>query len=254
MDRSSQQKSELPPPGPGRRGWRNSEVLRSVEARILSVGLGLAIVTPIALGLGWLVYPDGTAVYATMTGLNMTVGRAAGMSFGYASGMNHVAVISSNMLTETIQVLVLYPLFVLGWDNVVGAHHLRRFLVEMRRSAEASRPRVARYGMIGLFAFVFLPFWMTGPVVGAIIGFLIGLKPRQNLGTVLAATYAAVGIWALFFERMNALTAGYGRYAAFSTVLVLGAAAIAVRSVQLWRRDHPRSAADDSPGTAGGTR
>jgi uncharacterized membrane protein len=126
---------------------------------------------------------------------------------------------SSNVLVETIQVLVLYPLFVLSWRNLVDVRRLHRFLVQMRRSAEAGRPRVARYGMVGLFLFVFLPFWMTGPVVGSIIGFLIGLKPRQNLGVVLAATYVAICLWALLFDQLNELLARYGHYAAFATVL-----------------------------------
>jgi uncharacterized membrane protein len=221
---------------PARRGWPGSEFLRNVEARILALGVGLSLLTLVALGVGWLVAPDRTAVFAAMTGLNLTVGRAAGMSFGYASGLGHPAVISSNVLTETIQVLVVYPLFVLGWNNLVDVRYMRRLLVTMRQSAEANQARVERYGMLGLFAFVFLPFWMTGPVVGAIIGHLIGLKARHTLPTVLVATYFAVAVWAVFFERMNELMAEYGRYAAFGTVLAFGAAVIAARAVRSRRR------------------
>jgi uncharacterized membrane protein len=213
-----------------------------VEARILALGVGLCLLTVVALGVGWLVEPDLTALFAAMTGLNLTIGRAAGMSFGYASGLGHPAVISSNVLTETIQVLVVYPLFVLSWNNLVDVRYMRRLLVTMRQTAEANQSRVARYGMIGLFAFVFLPFWMTGPVVGAIIGFLIGLKPRHTIPTVLAATYLAVAIWALFFERLTALVADYGRYAAFGAVLVVAVVALALRSAQRWRQGHRREA------------
>lgn len=201
------------------------------EGRILAVGVGLAWLLIVALGIGWLVEPEWTLVFAAMTGLNLLIGRAAGMSFGYANGLDHAVVICSNVLVETIQVLVIYPLFVLSWRNLVDVRRLHRFLVQMRRSAEANESQVARYGMAGLFVFVFLPFWMTGPVVGSIIGFLIGLKPRQNLGTVLAATYVAIGIWALLFDQLNELLATYGRYAAFATVLVLAAAVLAVRGI-----------------------
>lgn len=230
LDPSDPQRARPSPPG-----WPRSELLHSVEARILALGVGLCLITVVAIGVGWLVEPELTAVFAAMTGLNLTVGRAAGMSFGYASGLGHPVVISSNVLVETIQVLVVYPLFVLSWNNLVDVRRMRRFLVSMRQSAEANQSRVSRYGILGLFAFVFLPFWMTGPVVGAIIGYLIGLKARHTLPTVLLATYFAVAIWAVFFERMTELTARYGRYAAFGTVLLVGAAAIAVRAVQTWR-------------------
>jgi hypothetical protein len=50
---------------------------------------------------------------------------------------------------------------------------------------------------------VFVPFWMTGPVVGAIIGVLLGLKPRVNLAVVLSATYVAIFLWALLLDELH---------------------------------------------------
>lgn len=207
------------------------------EARILAVGLGLALMLLIALGVSWLFEPEWTLRFAAMTGLNLVIGRAAGMSFGYANGLDHAVVIASNALVETIQVLVVYSLFVLSCRNLVDLQGLQQFLLRVRRSAEANENRVARYGMLGLFAFVFLPFWMTGPVVGSVIGFLIGLKTRQNLLTVLGATYVAIGIWALAFEQLNELLATSGRYAVFATVLVFAVVAIAIRRLGRDRND-----------------
>ncbi len=237
MRRSPQEAFDQTGPGVGPRGRARRELLRGIEARILGLGLFLTLLTVIALSVGWLVNPGLATRFAAMTGLNLTVGRAAGMSFGYASGLHHPAVITSSVLIETIQVLVIYPLFVLSWKSLVDARHMQRLLVGMRRSAEANKTWVARYGMVGLFAFVFLPFWMTGPVVGSVIGFLIGLKARHNLPIVLSATYAAVVIWAVFFERMNAWLAAYGRYAAFGFVLLFAAAALALRVVWDWRQN-----------------
>ncbi len=230
----------MPRPDPLRLRPSGGGLWNSTEGRILAVGLGLTALMLITLGVGWLTKPEWTLVFAAMTGLNLLIGRAAGMSFGYANGLDHVVVICSNVLVETIQVLVLYPLFVLSWRNLVDVRRLRRVLVEMRRSAEASQPRVARFGMLGLFVFVFLPFWMTGPVVGSIIGFLLGLKSRQNLAIVLVATYAAIGVWALLFEQLNDLLTTYGRYAAFASVLALAAAVLAVRRFGRWRQASSR--------------
>lgn len=240
MRRSPQQTTAVTGPAPGRRGLVPGGLFWSIEARILAVGLLLTLLMVVALSIGWLVNPELAARFAAMTGLNLTVGRAAGMSFGYASGLHHPSVITSSMLVETIQVLVMYPLFVLSWNSVVDVRHMRRLLVGVRRSAEANQSRVARYGMIGLFAFVFLPFWMTGPVVGSVIGFLIGLKARHNLPIVLSATYAAVAIWAVFFEQMNEWLAAYGRYAVFGLVLVVAVAALAQRAVWAWRQKQGR--------------
>jgi uncharacterized membrane protein len=223
-------------PALGTRDGARRELLGSIEARILALGLFLSLLTVVALGIGWFVNPDFATRFAAMTGLNLTVGRAAGMSFGYASGLHHPSVITSSVLIETIQVLVIYPLFVLSWNSLLDARRMGRLLVGMRRSAEANQSRIARYGMIGLFAFVFLPFWMTGPVVGSAIGFLIGLKARHNLPIVLSATYAAVFIWAIFFEHVNEWLAAYGRYSAFGLVLVVAVTALALRVAWSWRQ------------------
>jgi uncharacterized membrane protein len=240
MSRSSPESTVLTGPAAGPRGRARRELLRSIELRILAVGLFLTLLTVVTLSIGWLVNPELAGRFAAMTGLNLTVGRAAGMSFGYASGLDSPSVITSSALVETIQVLVIYPLFVLSWKSLLDARRMQRLLGNVRRSAEASQPRVARYGMIGLFAFVFLPFWMTGPVVGSVIGFLIGLKARHNLPIVLAATYAAVAIWAIFFERLNEWFAAYGRYAAFG--VVLAGAVVALASRIAWVRKQDRAA------------
>lgn len=97
------------------------------------------------------------------------------------------------MLVETIRVIVVYPPVVLSRQQLLDLPRLRPQLVRMRRNAEAGQPSVQRFGIAGVFIFVFVPFWMTGPVVGAIIGFPIGLKPRAKLSVVLSATYVAAG-------------------------------------------------------------
>lgn len=238
MNRSSLEITVTTDPASGPSGQARRELLRSIEVRILALGLFLTLLTVVTLGIGWLVNPELAGRFAAMTGLNLTVGRAAGMSFGFASGLDSPSVISSSALVETIQVLVIYPLFVLSWKSLLDARRMQWLFVKVRRSAEASQPRVARYGMIGLFAFVFLPFWMTGPVVGSVIGFLIGLKARHNLPVVLAATYAAVAIWAVFFERLNEWFAVYGRYGAFCLVLAGAVVAVALRFAWARRQEH----------------
>ena len=42
-----------------------------------------------------------------------------------------------------------------------------------------------KYGKYGLFLFVWFPFWMTGPVVGSIIGFLIGITHLHTMLIVI---------------------------------------------------------------------
>ena len=204
-------------------------LLASTEGRLLYVGLALAALMMLAFAVAWALFPEDVLEYAAMTGLNLVIGRAAGMSFGYASGLAHLQVVPFNMLVETIQVLVVYPLFVLSWQRLITVHRLKAWFERMHHGALARSKLAHRFGIAGLFFFVFIPFWMTGPVVGAIIGFLIGLRPWVNLIVVLGSTYIAIGIWALLLNELSAYAATINRFAPYLLVLAIVLIALAVR-------------------------
>lgn len=208
-------------------------LLGTVEGRLLLAALLLTAALFVALGIAWWVDPERTVVYVAMTGLNLVIGRAAGMSLGYASGLGHAEVVPWNVIVETLQVLVVYPLFALGWKHLIDTSRWAATMARLQAAAEAQRGTIQRYGIAGLFVFVFTPFWMTGPVVGAIIGFLIGLRPRTNLLVVLSATYVAIGVWALLLNELSDWASAWNRFAPFALVLALALIAL---SGQLIRR------------------
>lgn len=191
------------------------------EGYMLRVGLLLAALMIIALGIGWLFFPELTLIFTAMTGLNWLIGRAAGMSFGYASNLSHATVIPANMIIETIQVLLVYPLFVLSVENLLDLPRLRPVVARLRATAEARRGAVSKFGIAGLFIFVFMPFWMTGPAVGSIIGFLIGIRPWVNIAIVLSSTYVAICLWGLLLNELNEWASAFGHLAPFALVLAI---------------------------------
>jgi uncharacterized membrane protein len=197
--------------------------LHSPEGRILLGGLLLTAGYLASLAFVWATAPQYAPILGAMTALNVVVGRAGGMSFGYAVGLTHAVVIPVNIAVETIQVLILFPLFVLSWRHLLEIRALSHFMGRMRRAAEANRGIIHRYGILGLFFFVMMPFWMTGPVVGSILGFLIGLRSWVNMTAVLGGTYVAIGIWAILLHGLTDWAATYNRYALFG---VVGAVAI----------------------------
>lgn len=216
---ASPDKAESAPPG--LRALRlNHEpgLLKSPEGRILRLGLLLAVVYLLGMAGVWYLSPSHAPVLGALTALNVVVGRAAGMSFGYAAGLEHSIVVPANMLIESIQVLVVYPLFVLSWRHLLEIRALKSFMARIEKVAEARRGILRSYGMVGLFIFVFIPFWMTGPVVGSVMGFFIGLRPWVNMVIVLSATYIAIGVWAVMLHGLSGWAATYNQYAPFGLV------------------------------------
>ena len=211
----------------------------STEGRMLGLGLALTGLMLLAFGVGWHLFPDHILPYAIMTGLNLIIGREAGMSFGYASGFGHAQVVPLNIVIETIQVLVIYPLFVQSTRHLIMLRALEPFITRIQRAAESNGGVVQRFGIAGLFVFVFVPFWMTGPVVGAIIGFLIGLRPWVNLAVVLVSTYVAIGVWALLLNELNAWAADVNRYAPYALFAAIVLIALAIQVLGRHRGEGP---------------
>ncbi len=196
-------------------------LLNSPEGRVLLLGVALAFAYILWLGVKLLVSPDEFQVLTGMTAMDVMFGRAAAMAFGYQLELGHAKVIPVCMIVETILVLIVYPLFVFSWQHLLVVKGLKKVFDRIRRSAEAHKGKVQKYGIIGLFAFVWFPFWMTGPVVGCVIGFLLGLRAWINMTVVLAGTYLAILAWGLFLSRFRDTVASYSSQAAMVLMILL---------------------------------
>lgn len=130
-------------------------------------------------------------------------GRAGGILAGRESGLPLWLVISLVMYLETVIVLTVFPLFVLSFEELITFRPLLRAAARMRRAAEARHDKVVKYGVPGLFLFVWFPFWMTGPLVGAIIGYFMRLRHSVNLTVVLLGTYVAILCWGWVLEPVH---------------------------------------------------
>ncbi len=201
-------------------------LLHTPEGRLLLVGVGIAFMYTFWLGVKLLVSPEVSQLLIGMTATHVLFGRAAGMAFGYSMGFGHSTVIPVCICTESILVLIFYPLFVFSWNRLVVIDQLKTIFEKIRQKAEKHKPRIRKYGIAGLFVFVWFPFWMTGPMVGCVIGFLLGLRRRVNMTVVLAGAYAAIFGLGFFLRGLHERVASYSSYAAPVLMVLLVAVLI----------------------------
>lgn len=198
-----------------------STLIKSPEGRILLSGIAIAFIFTLWLAVMMLVSPEQSQYLVGMTATQVMFGRAAGMALGYTLGLSNTMVITVCMILETTMVLIVFPMFVFSWRHLLVIRWLRRFFDKTQKTAEARKALIQKYGIIGLFIFVWFPFWMTGPVIGSVIGFLLGLKLWINMSVVLAGTYVAILGWAFFLKHFHDKTAQYSSYAAMVLMVLL---------------------------------
>ncbi len=203
------------------RNQLKATLLTSSEGRLLLFGVALAFIYTFWLGVKLLLSPEESQILIGMTATEIMFGRAAGMAFGYSLGLGHNTVIPICIIIETILVLIFYPLFVFSWRHLLVINWLKNIFERIHKTAEARKGMVRRYGIIGLFVFVWFPFWMTGPVVGCVIGFLLGLRVWLNMTIVLGGTYVAIFGWAFFLRQFHDRVASYSSYAAMVLMALL---------------------------------
>ena len=202
------------------------------EGRLLLAGLAMAFLYIFWLGVMVVFFPAKSQALVGMTATQLIFGRAVGMTFGYSLNLGHGVVIPICIAVETIMTIVFYPLFVLSWRQLLVIRWLKNIFKRIRGAADRNKVFVQRYGIIGLFAFVWIPFWMTGPCVGCVIGFLLGMKVFKNLAAVLTGTYIAIFCWAFFLRQFHDKAASYGSYATTVILILVVIAFVIVKVVR----------------------
>lgn len=134
--------------------------------------------------------------------LQLFGGRAVGVGYGFKQGLSPLFMFFQVAMVDFILMLYIYPVFVRGYQHLTRIPVVGSYLSNIHKAALSHKKRMAPYGAVGLIAFVVFPFWSTGCVVGAVVGYLIGLPTWLSLSSVSAGNIAAITAWILFYEKL----------------------------------------------------
>ena len=178
-----------------------------VEVKILLVGLTFTILT--GLYFFYLLFAD-PKLYKVLTStaiVHVMGGRALGIATCLAADISLLYTILYNFYLEVVIVLVAYGVVVLVMRNIIQPKLFRSAVRQAELTAQEQKTKIKKYGAIGLFLFVMFPFFMTGPVIGAIIGYLLHYKAINNFLIVFGGTLTSILLYTLvgnnLFRYMN---------------------------------------------------
>ncbi len=143
-------------------------------------------------------------------------GRAAGIGLCIAFGFSSWVTIAYNMFLEVLIVFFCYSLFVLSFKNYLNCKWLTIASRNAEKQALKHKDVVARYGWMGIFAFVMIPLPITGPAAGSIIAYFLKFTIKRNFAAVFTGTLASIIIWTYFFDYLDS------HITSFKYVVVVG--------------------------------
>lgn len=173
-----------------------------VEVRILLSGLSLALLIGLYLSYLLFVNPQLYKVLSYTAIVHMMGGRALGIATCLSAGIPLPPTILYNFLLEVVIVMIAYGFVVLIMRNVIQPKLFKSAVRQAELTAQNQKTKIKKYGAFGLFLFVMFPFFMTGPVVGSIIGYLLNYKAINNFLIVFGGTLCSIVIYALIGNKV----------------------------------------------------
>lgn len=196
-----------------------AQLYKTSEGKIFFIGIVLSFFYLLSLAVYSFISVKDAQRILEITIANIFFGRAAGLTLGYADGFSHFVVIPVNMFVETIVVLLFYSLFLMTFNQLLDYKSLKKFTQKAKKEAKIHEDKVKKYGILGLMLFVWFPFWMTGPIIGAVIGYFLGLQHKVTLSVVLTGTYIAIFSWAIFLKEIKDILSRYSQSAPMALFL-----------------------------------
>lgn len=173
-----------------------------IEVKILSIGLMLCALTGIYFLYLIFTDPGLYNVLSSTAVVHLMGGRALGIARCLSAGISLFYTILYNFYLEIVIVLVAYGIIVLIMRNVIQPKLFHSAVRQAELTAQSQKTNIKRYGAIGLFLFVMFPFFMTGPVIGAVIGYLLNYKAINNFLIVFSGTLTSIIIYAFVGNRV----------------------------------------------------
>lgn len=213
-----------------------TEHLRFIE-RMGQVCLTVWIAVLAFLGVLW---PQPYAKVWELVLHQLVAGRALSVSTGSELGFPALFLLFQCSLLDIIILFLLYPVLVAGYRQIVELRLLGRAIANIRATAERHKSKVEPFGVIGLIAFVFFPFWCTGALAGGVIGYLLGMRTWVNFTAVIIGNFLAVACWIYLIDLMSRFSEALGNRLPVIILVTVLVSAVVFQIWNLHRRHRER--------------
>lgn len=199
----------------------------SSEWRNIIVTLILATLTLFVVAALFLRNERLATTLLSTIGMHAAGARAPAILFCLARGIAALPTLLFNLYVEIIIVILSYYTFILVVREGLESKFLHLAAKQAEAAAQAHKNWIKKYEDIGLFLLVVAPLPMTGPVTGAIVGYLLNITPRVTFSLVFAGSLVANAGYVILgkavLSRMIAFQREYQDEATIAIAVVIAA-------------------------------
>lgn len=178
------------------------EFLHSEEGNIFVLGSCMLILWIEAMALLWRIAYPGWLNILTVGLTHVVAGRAASIAHGTHAGLAPGLIAFLAVYADTTAMFLLYPLFVFSYRNYFEGRFFQKHMKPFLESAQRGAGSLHGSKIVGVFLFVWFPFWMTGIIIGSVLGHLLGLRTWVTMATVITGATAAVVSWVYAYDKL----------------------------------------------------
>jgi uncharacterized membrane protein len=214
--------------------------LQSEEGRIFVVGCCMLIIWIEGVAFLWGISSSKWFAMLTMGLTHLVAGRAAAIMHGTNLGLSKLSTVGLATYIDVTAMIILYPLLIFSYQNFFEARFFQKHMKPVFESARKGAGRMRRYKILGIFLFVWFPFWMTGIITGSVLGFLLGLRTWVTLVTVILGSVSAVICWVYAYEKIFSWLSQINQYVSVAISLVIIGGLIVLRLIRKRRESMRR--------------
>jgi len=199
------------------RGLRRMSRWGYLVFAIWSVALVIwAYIEPDPHALGWWLVLD-----------NLFAGRGVCLYEGIRLGFGRGYLVFQCGGQDLGMTLVTVPWIIRFHHHVSQGRFFDRILQRVDEAAEKNQERLRGFGTAGLFFFAFMP--TAGPMMGSVVGYLLGMPMRRVLPAVIGGHVTSLLVFLAFFDwlepTLRSANEGLAKYFAWiglAMVLLIG--------------------------------
>lgn len=171
------------------------------EFPLLVTGLVLAGLLLAEIAILWIWDPQLGRSAAAGMGAEILTGREGGIPVALAGGVPTLLVWQISVTQDIAGFALVYPWFLMFYHERHGSGgFVMRRLEAIERAARRHKKFARKWGPFGIFLFMLTPFLINGPMVGGVLGRLVGIRTRFLILPVVLSTAISAAGYVFFFD------------------------------------------------------